>query len=403
MSGLRKDSKLLLTFAWALAMTEREFGQLCRRGTETGLLAETDDVLAEFTAAQTFFAMHGIRRYAAGKGLFEIAVGAHVLPSRVIVGWHERYEAMTVLAAVRVCASQVSHEEVDLGIAVLQSFQGRPGDAAEAHVHGRFRGAAHPSARDALAAAMTELDHLPDRDLKLQRCGWCVEVRAHDGAAATATTRGIAKQLYGLAEGDEGWRFVNEEWAAARLGQPWGSRDHFAVYAGDNGAVLVNNKGSEYVEHQRRFLERYRGAEEPFFTLDSEVAALDHGILLFVERVLMQLARAEVWLREARAVLPRGPGGVLTTSGQSLRRSLNDVVRLLDLLVPPELGALERRLEASMGLERLMNRLDRQAEAIDEESRHIYQVRMNVLIAILTCVTIVLAVAQVVVPFLSGK
>ncbi|HVW41450.1 MAG TPA: hypothetical protein VHC18_08885 [Amycolatopsis sp.] len=403
MNVARKDGKLLLTFAWALTMTRPEFAHFSRRGTETGLLATTDDAVAEFTAAETFFAMTGIHRHAVVTDLFEIAADDRVLPSRVIVGWHERYEALTVLAAVRVPGSAVSHEEVDLGIAVLQSFQGRPSGAGPGHAHGRFRGTAYPSARDALAAAMAELDHLPGRDIELQRCGWCVELRGYHGGAATSSTRGIERQLYGLAEGDEGWRFVSQDWAAARLGPHWGSRELFAAYATDNGAVCVNNKGSEYVEHQRRFTQRHRGAEEPFFTLDSDVAGLDHGILLFVERVLMQLARAEAWLRQARSVLPRGPGGVLATSGQSLRRSLNDVVRLLDLLVPPELGSLERRLEASMGLERLVTRLDRQAEAIDEESRHLYQVRMNVLIAILTCVTIVLAVAQVVVPFFAGK
>ncbi|HJQ46723.1 MAG TPA: hypothetical protein VJ870_10435 [Amycolatopsis sp.] len=398
MSGLRKDGKLLLTFAWALTMTEPEFGNLCRRGTETGLLAASDDVVGEFTAAQTFFTMSGIRRHAVAPDLFEIVVGNAVLPCRVIVGWHERYEALTVLVAVRVAGDGVGHDEVDLAVAAVQSFQGQPG-GGPGSVHGRFRGTAHASARDAVAAALAEANG----DLELLRCGWCVELRGHHGAAAATTTRGIAQQLYGLAEGDEGWRFVDADWASTRLGQHWGSRDFFAVYATDNGAVCVNNKGRDYVEHQRRFTEHYRGGDEPFFLLDSEVAGLDHGTLLFVERVLMQLARAEVWLRGARSALPRGAGGVLTTSGQSLRRSLNDVVRLLDLLVPPELGTLERRLEASMGLERLVTRLDRQAEAIDEESRHLYQVRMNVLIAILTCVTIVLAVAQVVVPFISGK
>jgi len=397
-SGLRKDGELLLTFAWALTMTRPEFDLLTRLGGETRLLVAAP---GEFADAEKFFGINGIHRAAVVDGLFEIVAGGRVLPTRVVLGWHERYEALTVLASVGIAATSVTAEEIDLTVAVLQSFQGRPSAGGDGQTHGRFRGERYASARDALSAAMTEVSHGPE--MALVRCGWCAELRAHHGGPAAATAHGLAKPLYGLAEGDEGWRFVNEEWAAARLGEHWGSRDFFAVYATDNGALCVNNKGGDYVEHQRAYTRRHRGAAEPFFELDSDVAGLDHGVLFFVERVLMQLARADQWLRQARQVMPDRQRRVLGTSGQSLRRSLNDVVRLLDLLVPPEIGALERKLETSMGLARLVERLDRQAEAIDEESRHVYQVRMNFLIAILTCVTILLAVAQVVVPFLAGK
>lgn len=398
MSVPRKDGKLLLTFAWALTLTRTEFDNLTVAGAETGLLVPPP---GEFASAEKFFGLTGIRRTAIVEDLFEIVAGGRVLPTRVVLGWHERYEALTVLVSVRIAETVVTAEEIDLTIAVLQSFQGRPGGNGDGEVHGRFRGERYASARDALSAAMTAVNHGPQ--IELVRYGWCAELRAHHGGPAAATARGLAKPLYGLAEADEGWRFVNEEWAATRLGQHWGSRDFFAIYATDNGALCINNKGGDYVEHQRAYTQRHRGRVEPFFELDSATAGLDHGVLFFVERVLMQLARADQWLRQARQVMPGKPRRVLITSGQSLRRSLNDVVRLLDLLVPPEIGALERKLESSMGLERLINRLDRQAEAIDEESRHVYQVRMNFLIAILTFVTILLAVLQVVVPLVTGK
>ncbi|MFD6072883.1 hypothetical protein ACFWGA_37245, partial [Amycolatopsis lurida] len=87
-----------------------------------------------------------------------------------------------------------------------------------------------------------------------------------------------------------------------------------------------------------------------------------------------------------------------------LRGSLDDILEMLHSVLPPEIDSLERRLVTSMGVERIIAQLDRQAEAMDEETRYAYEntvsarvTRLTVVTVVLTVVTIVLGVLQVLV------
>lgn len=87
-----------------------------------------------------------------------------------------------------------------------------------------------------------------------------------------------------------------------------------------------------------------------------------------------------------------------------LRGSLDDLLEMLNSVLPPEIDSLERRLVTTMGVERVIQHLDRQAEAMDDETRYSYEsvvsarvTRLTVVTVILTVVTIILGVLQVLV------
>ena len=87
-----------------------------------------------------------------------------------------------------------------------------------------------------------------------------------------------------------------------------------------------------------------------------------------------------------------------------MRGSLDDLLLMLNSVLLPEVDSLERQVIIKMGVERMISRLDRQAQAMDEETRYAYEslvsrrvTRLTVLTIILTVVTIVLGALQVLV------
>jgi hypothetical protein len=411
MSTWPVEGKLLLSYLWAVPMADAESERLLARGTGTGTLEPLPGKLGEEWAHAEDFLIIGTgrpARYQLTGAPLAVGSGPEILPANAIVTWHAGYHTMTVVVAVTVTGrrDQVLAADTDLAIAVLQSLEDRPaalpGEGAQ--VHGLLRGKRHRSVHHAVTAALGQLVD-GTRFPELQRRSWCVELRGYHGYPAGRTVSGDPRPFYGLATGDEGWRFVPAELAAERLGEPWGTRVFVAVYPTASGTVCLNAKGADYVGHQREFTQRYFGREEPYFALDSEVAGLDHGTLFALERVVVRLALADRWLRqvERRPEDLGGPGKAAART-RLLRGSLDDIQQLLNSLLPPEVDSLERRLVTSMGVDRIIRQLDRQAEAMDEETRYSYEsevsgrvTRLTVVTVVLTVVTIVLGVLQVIV------
>ncbi|MFJ8911872.1 hypothetical protein [Amycolatopsis sp. NPDC102389] len=395
---------VLLTFAWAVPLSEREAEKVLDGGRDRGLLAHLDGKLGEeWTAAENFLASYTtpprrrVLRKRTGGSRLSICAGQVSLPCELVVTWHPGYHAMTLVLATTItgAAADGPAAEFDLAIAILQSLQGRETANGEKGLHGGYGEKTFPSLLKAVTHIFEDLTKGCGLTEGLGRKGWCVELRSHDGHPPAQRVAADPRPFYGMATSDEGWRFVPREVARDALGPSWGTRSFVAAYTMAGGIVCLNSKDSEYVEQQAELMRGPFGAAEPYFGIDSEIGGLDHGMLFILERVLIRMALADQWLASMKKTGSRT---------RLLRGSLDDILEMLHSVLPPEIDSLERRLVTSMGVERIIAQLDRQAEAMDEETRYAYEntvsarvTRLTVVTVVLTVVTIVLGVLQVLV------
>ncbi|MFI6307441.1 hypothetical protein ACIBCH_36620 [Amycolatopsis thailandensis] len=395
---------VLLTFAWAVPLSEREAEKVLDGGRDRGLLAHLDGKLGEeWTAAENFLANYTtpprrrVLRKRTGGSRLSIRIGAVSLPCELIVTWHPAYHAMTLVLATTITgrAADGPAAEFDLAIAVLQSLQGRETVNGTNGLHGGYGEQTFPSLLKAVTHIFEDLTKGCGLTEGLGRKGWCVELRSHDGHPPAQRVAADPRPFYGMATSDEGWRFVPREVAREALGPSWGTRSFVAAHTMAGGIVCLNSKDSDYVERQDELMRGPFGAAEPYFGIDSDVGGLDHGMLFILERVLIRMALADQWLASMKQAGSRT---------RLLRGSLDDILEMLHSVLPPEVDSLERRLVTSMGVERIIAQLDRQAEAMDEETRYSYEntvsarvTRLTVVTVVLTVVTIVLGVLQVLV------
>lgn len=405
----------LLSFAWAVPLSREQSALVFDRGLRTGLLRPLDgDVGREWSSAESFLASHTAppRRCLLADDPLAISAGPIRMPCRVVVTWHPAYHSMTVIVATTIARPNAASpaSDVDLCIAVQQSLHGRVSEGPDG-MRGSYRGRAHPSARESVAEAFAELTRDCERIENLHRKGWCVEVRSHDGQPPGQRVDADPRPFYGLATSDEGWRFVPSDVAREALGNPWGTRSFVAAYAMAHSVVCLNSKGTKYAEHQRELALAHFGKTEPYFDIDSPIAGLDHGMLFILERVLIRMALADRWLHSAQQPneLADGPKSIIRKRRSVIRKrllrgSLDNILEMLDSVLPAEIDSLERRLVSTMGVERIIQQLDRHAEAMDEETRYSYEnvvttriTRLTVVTVILTVVTVILGVLQVLV------
>jgi len=405
---------VLLTFAWAVPLSEREAEKVLDGGRDRGLLAHLDGKLGEeWTAAENFLASYTtpprrrVLRKRTGGSRLSIRIGAVSLPCELVVTWHPAYHAMTLVLATTITgrATDAPAAEFDLAIAVLQSLQGRETANGADGLHGGYGEKSFPSLLKAVTHIFEDLTKGCGLTEGLGRKGWCVELRSHDGHPPAQRVAADPRPFYGMATSDEGWRFVPREVAREALGPSWGTRSFVAAYTMAGGIVCLNSKDSDYVEHQNELMRGPFGAAEPYFGIDSDIGGLDHGMLFILERVLIRMALADQWLRTAqREIQALADKKKSPSRTRLLRGSLDDILEMLHSVLPPEVDSLERRLVTSMGVERIIAQLDRQAEAMDEETRYSYEntvsarvTRLTVVTVVLTVVTIVLGVLQVLV------
>ncbi|WP_410654710.1 hypothetical protein [Amycolatopsis sp. lyj-112] len=405
---------LLLTFAWAVPLSEREAEKVLDGGRDRGLLTHLDgDLGKEWAAAEGFLASYTtpprrrVLRKRTGGSRLSICVGAVSLPCELVVTWHPAYHAMTLILATTITNADPDRQatEFDLAIAVLQSLQGRETANGQSGLHGRYGEKSFSSLLKAVTHVFEDLTKGCELSEGLSRKGWCVELRSHDGHPPAQRVAADPRPFYGMATSDEGWRFVPREVARDALGPSWGTRSFVAAYTMAGGIICLNSKDSDYIEHQGELMRGPFGEDEPYFGIDSAVGGLDHGMLFILERVLIRMALADQWLRNAqREMKALKTKKKAATRTRLLRGSLDDILEMLHSVLPPEVDLLERRLVTSMGVERIVAQLDRQAEAMDEETRYSYEntvsarvTRLTVVTVVLTVVTIVLGVMQVLV------
>ncbi|UJW28226.1 hypothetical protein L3Q67_23365 [Saccharothrix sp. AJ9571] len=300
-------NKLLLSFAWPVPMATREAEVVFRPNREL-LEPLTGKPGTDWSVAEGFLTTHTEQpsRYRFTTPL-AIGEGDAKVPCGLTATWHPAYHATTLLITATISGrgGVLETSDVDRTIAVLHSLNRRPAELGEAPaaVHGWYRDVRYPSLRAAVAQAYAELTDGCDVVEPLDRNGWCIELRGYDGRPPDATVAADPRPFYGLAHGDEGWRFVPHEVARQSLGEAWGTRTFVAMYPVSAGIVCLNNKGDEYSAHQAELAQRYFGKAEPYFGLDSEIGGLDHGGLLVLERVLIRMALAHQWLHQAQREL----------------------------------------------------------------------------------------------------
>ncbi len=409
------ERTLLLSFASAVPLSVGESATVFDRARANGLLKPLDGRLGtEWRTVERFLATYPepparhLLVDGAGGSQFTLGIGERIVPCSVIVTWHPAYSSMTLIVTTNAVGEQNDgwHADVDLTIAVLHCLQGRPSAVDSSGEHGvraLYRGKVQTSGWHCVLAAFDELtrdcgiSELPDRK------AWCVEIRGYDGSPPGKAVGVDPRPFYGLATSDEGWRFVPRQVAREALGEPWGTREFVSAYAMASGIICLNNKGAEYAEAQRALAMRYFGAAEPYFDIDSAVAGLDHGMLLVLERVLIRMALAIQWLHRAQEESAGLLAGTRSVNDKHLLRGSLDILEMANSALPAEVNLLEQRLAGRMGIDRIIQQLDRHAEAIDDETRYAYESSVNALVTRLTWVavgltviTIVLGVLQIV-------
>ncbi|GGJ80145.1 hypothetical protein GCM10010123_07530 [Pilimelia anulata] len=394
--------RVLLTFLWAIAAPPDELAALVADGVAAGAL----DPLGA-AADSDWAVVDGFLRFVAEppqryrlRDTLTIAVGGRRHECAFLLTSFAAHGVITLLASVPDVGDpdRAWPDLVDPAIAVLQSFQGRAARAGGGAVTARYRGAEHACVHLAVTRLVADLagDRFPD-GLPLNRRAWCAELRDHRGRRAVGVAAQDPRPLYGLGYADEGWRFVAPDAARQALDSGWGSRDFFHIYALPSSIVCLNGKHPDYAAGQDRFTTRYFGAVEPYFSLDTPVAGLDHGGLLALERVMVRVALTYQWLERAQAAIGRGRSRRRDLRDRRLlRSSLDEALQLISTALMPEIDNLERLLAHRSGADRLVARLDRLAEAMDQETQYLYSKDMSGYVTRLTWLTIALTVATVI-------
>ncbi|MDQ4032820.1 MAG: hypothetical protein M3332_11330 [Actinomycetota bacterium] len=415
---------LLLSFVWALALPGSETGlnrkllrpldvQLSNAWKSVDRFHSTDEHRANRWQVQTSDAGYPVR----------ITSGARRVSARFFAGEYPRRSALSLILSVNLgpltmstkTGESVDPLAVDHAIAVLHSLdKGRASPevaGSPIQVHDG-NGVRYSSVKAAAIATLERLVGSANLIDRLQRCGWCFEVRGFDGCSPADMVDADARPFFGLLRGDEGWRFVAPDQAHRDLGEPlWRSRRFIAVYNHVGGVLSFNNKSDAYITSQHELSCEWFGEPEPYFGLSTDVAGLDHGPLLVLERVLTRLAVADYRLREAEnsiGVLERTRSNAIrpstiskaAASNRTLRRALNDSAEYLRSVLRHGVE-LERAMSDSLQLRDTVEQLDRTAQAVDEETREHYELRVSNLVAMLTAITVLLTVVTIVVGVLQ--
>lgn len=400
-------NRLLLSMVWPIPASERTAEKIL--SPERGMVEALDPEVDKdwFVARQFLARSETTQRYRFTRPL-EVRIGDRAIPCALHVGWHEGFGAMTILVSVTIEGADgvLGEHDVDRAIAVVQSLLGRPSTSAEGNadsiVTGSYDGTAHDSVRGAVEQAFDDLVEQVAPQAWLESRGWCFELRSHDGAEPAHLVADDPRPFYGLAHADEGWRHVPATVASTSLGPAWGTRGFVAVHPVSSGMVCINTKPSGYVDHQDVLSRRYFGQVEPYFGLDAGIAGLDHGSLFVMERALIRMTLARRWLYQARDAVDGGSGeSAGADERRLLRGSLDDVLEMLGSVLPLEVDDLERVVITRMGVERLVAQLDRQAEAMDEDTRYAYEIAVNRRVSRLTTITLVLTVVTIMVGFIQ--
>lgn len=209
--------------------------------------------------------------------------------------------------------------------------------------------------------------------------------------------------IYGLMTGDEGWRHVPEALAAERLTNQWGSRDFVRLISFGANTVVLNLADSNRAVHYRAgrmdFDHTYYGEMNPYFSMNSDIAGVNHGIIFSAELVMVIKTICNRILRRQAVYYTGGHCRKLQKEIRKIKAYRGELITTLNRvenLEISEIGELERVLLISQQIDPLIEKIKYLLELLESELDLLYQTSTNRLVNFLTAAGLVLAAWQVI-------
>jgi hypothetical protein len=232
---------------------------------------------------------------------------------------------------------------------------------------------------------------------------YLVEVkRWGDEESADEIVNRHTKEVYGIMTGDEGWRHVPQSLALKRMENSWGSREFIRFISFGTNSVFINlfdsKSAQEYRENRRRFDAAHYGDMDPYFSMNSEIAGVNHGILFSVELVMVIKTICDRILRRQAMYYGSGKTGKLGSEIHRIKTYRGELITTLNKvenLEISEIGELERVILTSQQIDPIIDKIKYLLELLESELDLLYQTSTNRLINFLTVAGLILAALQV--------
>ncbi len=192
------------------------------------------------------------------------------------------------------------------------------------------------------------------------------------------------KLLYGLLTGDEGWKHVPQEMADQRLQNRWGSRDFMRLISfGSNSLFLNLNQSPDAVNYRANrlnFDHSYYGDMDPYFSMDSNTAGVNHGILFSMELVMVIKTICNRILRRQANHYSGKHGGKPSEEIRRIKIYRGELITTLNRvenLELSEIGEMERVLLIGQQIDPLIEKIKYLLELLESELDLLYNTSTN--------------------------
>lgn len=192
------------------------------------------------------------------------------------------------------------------------------------------------------------------------------------------------KLLYGMLTGDEGWKHVPQELADERLQNRWGSRSFVRLICfGANSLFLNLSQSPEAVNYRANrlnFDHTYYGDMDPYFSLDSNTAGLNHGILFSMELVMVIKTICNRILRRQAGHYSGKHEGKPSEEIRRLKLYRGELITTLNKvenLSISEIGEMERVLLIGQQIDPLIEKIKYLLELLESELDLLYNTSTN--------------------------
>ena len=200
-------------------------------------------------------------------------------------------------------------------------------------------------------------------------------------------------QLYGLMTSDEGWRFVPKDVATEKQEKKWRTRNFLYVLSFHRCVLLLNLHESkrhiDYVNKQKETMHKYGQLADKYFTFSPEIGGLNHGPLLLLEFTSIQHSYLDILSERLTLYQKRTIKQCLKS-----REELLEAIGKLSWMKIREISILGQLIEESMLVTNRMESLKSMLEELERALLIKYNQRTNLLIIILTLVSLLIAMCS---------
>lgn len=192
------------------------------------------------------------------------------------------------------------------------------------------------------------------------------------------------KLIYGVMTGDEGWKHVPDALADSRLANRWGSRDFMRLLSFGSNSVFFNLSQSasavNYRANRMNFDHSYYGDMDTYFSMDSNVAGVNHGILHSLEMVMVIRTICNRILRRQADHYAGADGGRLRAEIRRIKAYRGELITTLNKvenLSISEIGEMERVLLIGQQIDPLIEKIKYLLELLESELDLLYNTSNN--------------------------